>query len=175
MEYYQAIQNRAGQTAAVINQVIPALTVGGATAGSLLAQANALDGLAQARDNALADYDGANNAENRGFLAISALTLALPQAAEGELDDGVEAETALLDLLSPAYGIKPRTTELALERGKKLVSALNRIDPYLAARGRAPITSGGQGVAQLAGAMAVQPMSPRRGTPCARRPWRWTG
>lgn len=62
MECYQIIQTRAGQTAAVINQVILALTLGGVTAAQLLTQSQALHGLAQTRDDALADYDVANNA-----------------------------------------------------------------------------------------------------------------
>ena len=159
MENYQVIQNRTGQTVAVINENIPTLTVGTVTATSLTTQANALDLMAQTRDNALADFDQANNAENQGFLTIQRLTLSLPQAAEGELDDAVPAESALLDLLSPAYAIKPRTTELALERGKKVVSALTKINGYLgnplAARGE--ITSGGKTLANLTAAMAAQP------------------
>jgi len=138
---------------------VPALTVGGVTAAALEAQSQALDGLAQNRDDALAEYDTAVNAENLGFLAIRTLTLALPQAAEGELDDSVAAESDLLDLLDPAYAIVPRTTELALARGKKLKSALVKINAYLAARtpARAPITSGGKGVADLSTAMDAQP------------------
>jgi hypothetical protein len=159
MEYHQAIQNRAAQTAAVINQAIPALTLGATTAASLLAQSEGLNGLAQQRDNALADYDVANNAEYQGFLAISALTLSLPKAAEGDLDDAIDAEGDLLDLLSPAYAIKPRTTESALERGRKVVSALGKINAYLAGLTppRPPVTSGGKGVAQLTAAMDSQP------------------
>ena len=52
MEYYQAYQNRAAQTAAVINKYIPALKIGGVDAAGLLAQSEALDGLAQLRDDA---------------------------------------------------------------------------------------------------------------------------
>ena len=159
MEYYQAYQNRAAQTAAVINQAIPALAIGGVTAAQLLTQSQGLDGLAQTRDNALADYDVANNAENQGFLAVSALSLSLPKAAEGDLDDAKDAESDLLDLLDPAYAIKPRTTEAALERGKKVVSALTKINAYLSAKTPPlpPVTSGGKGAAQLSAAMAAQP------------------
>lgn len=159
MEYYQSIQTRAGQTAAVINQVIPTLTLGGVTPAQLLTQSQALNGLAQTRDNALADYDVANNAENQGFLTVSALSLALPKSAEGDLDDADAAESDLLDLLSPAYAIKPRTTASALERGKKVVSALTKINAYLAGKtpARPPVTSGGKGNAQLTAAMAAQP------------------
>ncbi len=159
MEYYQIIQTRAGQTAAVINQVIPALTLGGVTAAQLLTQSQALNGLAQTRDNALADYDLANNAENQGFLTISGLSLSLPKSAEGDLDDADAAESDLLDLLDPAYAIKPRTTASALERGKKVVSALTKINAYLAGKtpARPPVTSGGKGIAQLTAAMAAQP------------------
>jgi len=159
MEYYQVIQNRAGQTAAVINKFVPTLSVGGVNAAGLLAQSAALDGLAQTRDDALADSDAATNAENQGFLAIQALTLSLPQAAEADLDDNIPAESALLDLLSPVYAIKPRTTELALERGQKLVSALTKINAYLTALvpPRNPITSGGKGLTDLNTLIAAQP------------------
>ena len=67
MEYYQAIQNRTGQTVAVIAQYIPTLKVGAVDSAALLAQADALGGLAQTRDNALTDYDAAVNAENQGL------------------------------------------------------------------------------------------------------------
>jgi len=159
MEYYQVMQNRAGQTAAVINKFVPTLSVGGVNAAGLLAQSAALDGLAQTRDDALADSDAATNAENQGFLAIQALTLSLPQAAEADLDDNIPAESALLDLLSPVYAIKPRTTELALERGQKLVSALTKINAYLTALvpPRNPITSGGKGLTDLNTLLAAQP------------------
>ncbi len=159
MEYYQAVQNRTAQTAAVIRQFVPTLSVGGVTANELLIRSGALDTLAQARDDALADYDAAGNVENQGFVALRALTLSLPKAAQGELEDGIAAESALLDLLSPVYAIEPRSTELALRRGKKLLSALNRIDDYLAGLtpARPPIASAGRGVADLSAAMAAQP------------------
>ncbi|NBR85921.1 MAG: hypothetical protein EBT61_10490 [Verrucomicrobia bacterium] len=159
MEYYQAIQNRTGQTVAVITQYLPGLKVGAVDAPALLAQANALGGLAQTRDNALTDYDAAVNAENQGFLTIQGLDLALPQAAEGELDDTVPAESALIDLLAPAYAIVPRTTEFALERGHKVVSAITKINTFLAAAvpPRDPITAGGKAVADLTAAMNAQP------------------
>ncbi len=102
MEYYQTIQNRTAQTAAVINQWLPTLSLGGVTAAELLGRS------------------AADNAGNRGRLALPALTIALPKVAEGELDDAVAAESALLDLLSPVYAIAPRTTESALEHGRKL-------------------------------------------------------
>jgi hypothetical protein len=159
MEYYQAIQNRTGQTVAVITQHVPALKVGATDAAALLALADGLNPLAQARDNALTDYDAAVNAENQGFLGIQRLTLALPQAAEGELDDTVITEAALIDLLDPAYAIVPRTTELALGRGKKVVSAVTKINTFLAAQVpvRGPITAGGKGVADLTSEMNAQP------------------
>jgi len=159
MEFYQTIQNRTGQTVAVINQHIPTLKVGTVDATGLLAQADALSGLAQTRDNELTNYDAAHNAENQGFLAIQRLCLSLPQAAEGELDDTVPAESALIDLLAAAYAIVPRTTELALERGHKIVSALNKINTFLAAAvpPRPAITAGGKGVADLVALMAAQP------------------
>lgn len=159
MEFYQVTQNRAGQTAAVIKKYLPTLAVGGKDSAGLAAQADALEALAQARDNALADYDAANNAERQGFLTIQALDTALPQAVEAELDDNLDAESALLDLLQPAYAIKPRTTELALERGKKLVSALTKINAYLAGLKppRAPVSSGGKGLAHLTAVLAAQP------------------
>ena len=64
MEFYQSVQNRAAQTATVIRQVLPTLSVGGVTVDGLLGQSQALDELAQRRDDALADFDAAGNAEN---------------------------------------------------------------------------------------------------------------
>ena len=159
MEFYQVTQIRASQTVAVIKQFDPGLVIGGVNIDNLIGQANALEGLAQQRDHVLADHDAAHNAEHQGFLTIQALVLALPKAAEAELDDNLETESALLDLLSPVYAIKPRTTEFALARGKKLVSALTRINAYLTSLDppRPSITSGGKGVEQLMAAMDVQP------------------
>ena len=159
MEYYQAIQNRANQTVAVINKYLPALKVGGVNAAGLLTQANALDGLAQARDNTLADSDAAINAEHLGFLKLQNLVIGLPQSAEGELDDNVPAESALLDMLSPVYAIVPRTTELAIERGMKLFSTLEKINTYLGSQVpvRADITSGGKTKDDLDDLISAQP------------------
>ena len=159
MEYYQAIQNRTGQTVAVIDQYLPTLKAGGVDSADLLAQADALNPLAQTRDNALTDSDSATNAENQGFLTIRGLDLSLPQAAEGELDDTVPAESALIDLLAPAYAVIPRTTEFALERGHKAVSAITRINTFLLAAvpPRDPITAGGKAIADLITAMNAQP------------------
>jgi hypothetical protein len=69
-------------------------------------------------------------------------------------------ESTLLDLLSPAYAVDPRNTELAQKHGKKLVSALNRINDYLAGLtpARAPVSSSGRGVAELEAAMSAQPV-----------------
>lgn len=159
MEYYQVFQNRAVQTAAVITKFIPTLTVNGVTAAGLLTQSKALDTLAQSRDDALAASDAAVNAESLGQFAIHDLVLSLPHVAEGELDDNVPAESALIDLLAPVYSIVPRTTELALERGMKLKSALDKINPFLAAQTpvRPPVTSGGKGEADLVALMNAQP------------------
>jgi len=159
MEFYQQIQNRTGQTVAVINQVMPSITVGTTSSAGLLAQSIGLDGLAQTRNNALTDYDQANNIEYQGFLAIRALTLSLPQSAVGELDKTIVAEKALLDLLVPVRAIDPRTTELAMERGKKLVSVLTKMNAYLAGLPptRLPITSGGKGLTELTAMLAAQP------------------
>jgi hypothetical protein len=160
MEFYQVYQNRAVQTAAVINKFIPALKVNGVDATGLLAQSNALDGLAQTRDDTLTTSDAAVNAESLGQIAIHDLVLSLPHVAEGELDDNVPAESALIDLLAPVYAIVPRTTELALERGMKLKSALDKINAYLAAEtpARGPVTSGGKGETDLVALMAAQPL-----------------
>jgi hypothetical protein len=159
MELYQSVQNRAMQTIAVINQHIPTLTVGGITAAALTSLANNLDATAAARDSALTDYDQAVNAENLGFLLIRRLTLALPQAAKGELNQEVPAEEALYDLLSPGYGITPSRTEFARARAQKIIPALTKINTFLAAQVpvRPAITSGGQGVAALSTALAAQP------------------
>ncbi len=159
MEYHQAIQNRAGQTVAVTNKYVPTLIVSGVNSAGLLAQSQALDPLAQKRDNASAAAIAAANAENLGYAAIRALTVSLPHAAEGELSDSIPAESALLDLLTPVYGVDPRTTELALQRGNRLVSALTSINTYLAGLTppRGPVTSGGKGVADLSALIAAQP------------------
>ena len=147
------------QTAAVINKYIPGLKVGGVDAPGLLAQSKALDGLAQLRDDALATADGAVNAESMGQTAIHDLVLSLPHSVEGELDANVPAEAALLDLLAPVYAVVPRTTELALERGMKLKSALDKVNPYLAAQTpvRGPVSSGGKTEADLVALMNAQP------------------
>lgn len=160
MEYYQAYQNRAVQTAAVITKYIPTLKVGAVDAPGLLLQSHALDGLAQSRDNAMATSVAAVNAESMGQTAIHDLVLALPRVAEGELDDNVPAESALLDLLAAVFAIVPRTTELALERAMKLKSALDIINPYLAAQTpvRGPVTSGGKGVTDLNSLITGQPV-----------------
>ena len=160
MEYYQAIQNRAAQTAAVIRQYVPTLRVGEITATQLLTQAQELGLLAQQRDDALAAFDTANSAENHSFVALRQLGIALPKAAQGELDDAVEAESALLDLLSPVYSVDPRNSEQAIRRGKKLISALTRIDEYLAAHNppRSSIRSSGKGIAELSQAIDAQPV-----------------
>jgi hypothetical protein len=114
MEFYQVTQNRAAQTLAVIKQHDPGLTVGGIDIAGLSAQADALEQLAQQRDHALAAYDAANNAEHQGFLDLQRLVTALPKAAEAELGDHTEAESALLDLLSAVYAIKRGQTVLSL-------------------------------------------------------------
>ena len=159
MEYYQTIQNRAAETVAVINKNLPGLSLSGITATGLSTASSALGVMAQTRDDALANFDAANNAENIGFLALQALTLALPQAANGDLDDAIPAESGLLDLLSPVYAITPRTTEFAMERGKKLVSALTLINTYLTGvvPARPAITSGGKGISHLTAALASLP------------------
>ena len=159
MEYYQAIQNRAGQTSAVTTQFLPALTVGGVTAAGLITQSTALEGLATIRDNALADSDAARNAENQGFLLLQYLDLSLPAAAEAELNDDVVAEAALLDLLDPAYAITPRTTENALERAKKVLAALTKINAYLMTQipSRPAITAAGKNASNLSAAALAQP------------------
>ncbi|MEO5715868.1 MAG: hypothetical protein ABIT37_20480 [Luteolibacter sp.] len=159
MEYYQSIQGRTAETVAVVNQHLPGLTIGGVTSAGLLADSQGLGGLAQTRDDALAAYDAANNAENQGFLTIQGLALSLPQADTADLDDEIPAESALIDLFSPVFAIKPRTTALAVERGKKLVSALTKTNAHLTGLTppRAPITSSGKGLANLTTALDAQP------------------
>jgi hypothetical protein len=158
MEYYQQVQNRAQQTAAVINTHLPALSVGGFTAADLLTQRTALDGLAATRDARLALADQAANAEFAGYNLIRKMSLDLPRVAEGQLDDDVKEEAALADLLDPAYAIPPDTTERAVKRGQKVKAALQQIDPYLAGLTppRDPITAGGRGLTELATAITAQ-------------------
>lgn len=80
------------------------------------------------------------------------LVLALPKVVQGELNDAIDAESALLDLLSPVFSVDPRNSELTLKRGMKLMSALAAIDAYLAAQtpARPAIRAGGRGYAELA-------------------------
>jgi hypothetical protein len=158
MEFYQTIQSRSGQTVAVVKTFAAGLSASGVDAAGLAAQGAALEALAQQRDHALADYDGANNAERLGLLVLQTLVLALPKAAEAELDDHNDAESALLDLLVAVYAIKPRNTETVLARGRKLASALTRINAYLATLNppRAEVRSGGKGLADLTAALDAQ-------------------
>jgi hypothetical protein len=158
MEYYQQVQNRAQETAAVISVHVPTLLVGNFTGSDLLMQRNALDGLAATRDARLVTFDEAVNAEFGGFSLIRKMALNLPQVALGELDDEVTAEAALADLLDPAFGIVPDMTETAMKRGQKVKAALLQIDAYLAAQSpsRGPITTGGRGVTELTQALAAQ-------------------
>src|SRR5205085_7537816 len=67
--------------------------------------------------------------------------------------------SALLDLLSPVYAITPQTTELALERGMKLNSALIKINAYLTpqAPARSQISAGSLTIDDLTDAMSAQP------------------
>ena len=79
--------------------------------------------------------------------------------AEGELADEVPAEKQLQDLLGDVYAIRPRTTESILARARKLVSALTKINTFLAAQVpvRGPITAGSKGVADVTGLIGVFP------------------
>ena len=97
MEFHQAVQNRAIRTAAVIRQFLPTPSVGNVTVESLFGLSQTLDELAQRRDDALADFDAAGNAENQGFVALRALTL--QKAAQASLEDGIDAaRPALLQI-----------------------------------------------------------------------------
>ena len=98
MEFHQAVQNRAIRTAAVIRQFLPTPSVGNVTVESLFGLSQTLDELAQRRDDALADFDAAGNAENQGFVALRALTL--PKAAQANFKGGIATASTLLDLLS---------------------------------------------------------------------------
>ncbi len=159
MEFYQTVAKRSAQTVAVVNQYVPTLKVAGVDAAGLQTQGTALAGLAQLRDDAVATADGAVNAEQLGFSQIHDLVVGLPKDAEGELSDQVPAESALLDLLSPAYAINPRTTDLAIKRGMIVKTALLKINTYLAAQTppRGPVTTGGKGVTDLSALMDAQP------------------
>ena len=159
MEFYQSCQNRAIQTIAVINLHAPGMVVGGVNTSALASLCTNLDGLAQARDNKVADEDTARNAENLAYLALRSLTLALPRAAEGELDEEKLEEEKLAGHLDEVFSLTPRTTELAIARGRKLVAALTRINAYLTTRvpARPAITSGGKGLADLQSALDAMP------------------
>jgi hypothetical protein len=158
MEYHQQVQNRALQTAAVINANAAGLTVSGLGAAALVSQANALDTLAGARDLAIAAADAAANQESAGYTLLRRLDLGLPQVASGELDDSIPAEADMAGLLDAAYAIVPDTTEAAVKRGMKLKAALEKINPFLGAMvpPRGPITSGGLGLADLTAALTAQ-------------------
>ena len=164
MEYYQAIQNRAAQTAAVVNQHVPGLSVGDVTANQLLTLSQQLNTLAQQRNDALVAYDGANTEMHRSFTTLRQLVLALPKVVQGELSDAVDAESALLDLLSPVFAVDPRNSELVLKRAMKLVSALSAIDAYLAAQtpSRPAIRAGGRGYAELTAMINAFPLIMQR-------------
>lgn len=98
MEFHQAVQNRATRTVAVIRQFLPTPSVGNVTVESLFGLSQTLDELAQRRDDTLADFDAAGNAENQGFVALRALTL--PKAAQANFEGGIATASTLLDLLS---------------------------------------------------------------------------
>jgi hypothetical protein len=57
MEFYQAIQNRAAETAAVIRKFLPGLSLGAVTVAELISQSDKLNTLAQSRDDAVASAD----------------------------------------------------------------------------------------------------------------------
>lgn len=158
MEYYQAIQERSAQTGAVAQQYFPTMNIVGITADDLLEKSQALIALAQQRDDALIAFDAASSARNQGYLTLRSLIFVLPRIAQGQLDDVVAAESALLDYLSPVFAIDPRNTDLAIKRGLKLVAALTQIDEYLASLTppRAPVRSGGKGVDELSAAITAQ-------------------
>ena len=159
MEYYQIVQSRAYQTVAVLNNFTAGIKVGGITADGLQSQAEALTPLAQTRDDAINTEGASANAEHLGQTQLHTLVVQLPKVAEGELNDAVPEETALIDSLAPVYAIQPSTTALVLERGMRLKSALGPINTYLAAQVpvRGPITSGGKGLADLAALITAQP------------------
>lgn len=158
MEHFQTVQNRSAQTVAVIKTFAPTLSVGGVDVAALAAQSAALEGLAQQRDRALQEYDRAANAEQLGLLGLQTMVVALPKAAEAELDDEVPAESALQDLLTPVYAIKARSTEAVLARGRKLTIALSTIDGYLTTQSpsRAAVACAGKGQAELSAALDAQ-------------------
>ena len=159
MEFYQSCQNRANQTIAVINLHVPGMVVGGVNTAAMSSLCTNLDGLAQTRDNKVADEDTARNAENLAYLALRSLTLALPRAAEGELDEDKEDEEKLAGHLDEVFSLTPRTTELAIQRGRKLVAALTKINAFLTTRvpPRLAITSGGKGISHLQTALDAMP------------------
>ena len=107
MEYYQIVQSRAYQTVAVLNNFTAGIKVGGITADGLQSQAEALTPLAQTRDDAINTEGASANAEHLGQTQLHTLVVQLPKVAEGELNDAVPEETALIDSLAPVYAIQP--------------------------------------------------------------------
>lgn len=160
MEYYQTCQNRAQQTIAVINLYLPGLTVGGINTAALSSLCLNLDTLAQTRDNVVAVSDTARNTENLAWQALRKLTLTLPRSIEGELDEDIPTEQKLADLLDPVYAITPRTTELTLERARKLTAVLQQVNTYLSnlVPPRPAVTAAGKGAVDLLTAINNMPV-----------------
>jgi hypothetical protein len=159
MEFYQSCQNRANQTIAVVLKHVPGLKVGDVDTAAYTNLCNELDALSLERDMRVSDEDSARNAENLAYQTLRTLTLALPRVADGELDDRVAEERKLLGHLKEVYSVTPRTTELALARGRKLHAALGKMNAWLAGLvpARPQISAGGKDITHLAAAMNAMP------------------
>lgn len=156
MELYQEVQNRTGQTVAVVNTHVPGLAIGGKTAAQLLAQANALDGLAQARNDALFASDEATREEFRAFQLIRLLVLKAPALIESQLGDA----HPVADSLDKVYAITPRNTEGAVARARALLPVWRKADAARAAARPTPLPAierNGLGVADLEALLADHP------------------
>ena len=155
MEFYQLVQNRTNETIPVITTYDPTLTIEKKGVAELAADAKALDGLADVRDQEIFDFDQAVRAEFAGYLGIRLLGVKVPALIEAFLGDG----DPLLESLSDVYAVTPRTTESALERGRALRPVWVKAN---AQRGalvppEPPITRNGAGIAQLDALMGAQP------------------
>ena len=73
------------------------------TVEGLLGQSQALEELAQRRDDTPADFDAAGNAENQGLLAIRVLTL--PKVAQALEDAATAVSTACSALRTAATNL----------------------------------------------------------------------
>ena len=159
MKAVQKVQSRSQQTAAVVHNHVPTLTIANLSASDLLASADGLDALVQNCIETSSNTRQAKDAMKTVFLGVRDLDLRLPHVAEKQLRGEIPAEAMLLELLPAMYAIKPRTPNNATARARKLVAALAKIDAYLATLTpqRPAISVFGKGRAELVALIASLP------------------